>query len=345
MRIRQIFLVLAAVLAFISCSKKEQEGNLNPINLSSQVKSLKSGAGANVDKTTNDNITDASMGVFGIYNNISFETQKGSNVFPTSEAQMVSYDSAQSKWVYSPVQNWQINRFYRFRAFHPYGGAAINLQSSDADDMIIGYSVAAGSEDLLVAFKEVEATIEAIRQPVNFDFVHALSGLKFEIAFKNIADIEDDYSDYLENFYLTGLAGTGTLHYTHEEGTLLTPKMIWYALSYDTDSKFYEWSADNGSSGKQFYKAGQKSPTMVFDGNDNMVYAVPQTRKANLQPTVVYFKTQAGGNSYQSVTLPDVDWKPGKIYVYSLLVNKSDIDIVLTIKDWSELQSNVNIYL
>ncbi len=336
---------ILAVLALTACSRNEQVGDLYPIALAPQVRTLKSGAGADVNKTTNDNIIDAPMGVFGIYNNISFETASGSNVFPTSDAQMVGYDSAQSKWVYSPVQNWQINRFYRFRAFHPYGGAAINLQSSDADDMIIGYSVAAGNEDLLVAFKEVEATIEAIRQPVSFDFAHALSGLKFEIAFKNISDIEDDYSDYLENFYLTGLTGTGTLHYTHEEGTLLTPRMIWYALAYDTDSKFYEWSADKGTFGKQFYKAGQKSPTMVFDGNDNMVYAVPQTRKANSQPTKVYFKTRSGGDAYQSVTLPDIDWKPGKIYVYSLLVNKSDIDIVLTIKDWSELQSNVNIYL
>ena len=340
-------LVIVVIILCFSCKKAEEE-NLYPLAVSSEVDQLKSGAGDGVVKTTNDNIINNPMGVYGKYNDVSLGTSGGTNVFASSEAQEVTYDKTEKKWTYSPVQNWRINKYYRFRAFHPYGGSAISLNaSSDVDNLVLGYSVASGHDDLLVGFRAVTATTDVITKPVKFNFVHALSGLQFEMAFKNIAEIEDSYTDYLTEFYLTGLVATGTMNYTHADGDLVTPELNWYALAYDNSSVFYHWTADTGTDGKLISKLNddRSNAVMVFDGDSHLVYAIPQSRSASDKPTYVYFKTKNSGSDVQSAKLPDVKWEPGKIYKYTLLINASSVEINITIKDWNTVSSNNNIYL
>ena len=342
------FAICAAVLC--ACSKQADKETGYSISMSPTVREVKSGAGDDVVRTTDANLRERPMGVYGEYNAVSLEEPNGYNVFNTSGAQKVEYVTSGTigKWTYSPVQNWQINRFYRFRAYHPYSGGAIEVNpSSDVDNLLLGYSVAGGSEDLLLGFKAVQATPEVIVQPVKFEFVHALSALRFEIAFKNDPEIEDDYYDHLMEFYMEGLVGTGTLHYTHTADSYTTPQIIWYALAYDTAMQFYKCTFASETDANKFVKinAAHDNATMVFGGTDHMVYAVPQTRQAADRPTRVIFRTAKGGDSYQVVTLPDINWQQGKIYTYTLLVDKSDVDVSITIKDWSQIQSNVNIYL
>ena len=355
MKIRFIryFAFLAAFVAF-SCSKNPSgdDDSVLPLLFSAETDDLqmKSGAGANSIITTGDNLKNHSFGVYGVYTDTEGD-QNGTNVFLNSAAQEVSYDNATDpanpQWTYSPLAYWTLNKFYRFRAFHPYSGNAITLNSlSDANRIVIEYASAAGQEDLLVGFKTVESVVANIKEKVKIKFEHALSALEFKIAFKNSDDIADNYTDNIKNFYLTGLIPTGTLIYGHPTGDYLTPTIDWNATYYDGDGIYFEWTGS-----KKFGKidqidpdTGKAYPVSIFDG-DELVFCVPQTCSSSAsKPTTVHFKTQSS-EAENSVVLPSIEWKYGKIYTYTLLVNKSDIELEITVKDWTEIQSNEDIYL
>jgi hypothetical protein len=77
-----------------------------------------------------------------------------------------------------------------------------------------------------------------------------------------------------------------------------------------------------------------------------MVFAIPQTISSTPEKsTSVHFKTARGGAADHQATLPSITWESGKIYTYTLLIEKSDIKVLISIKDWNEVQSNENIYI
>ena len=83
----------------------------------------------------------------------------------------------------------------------------------------------------------------------------------------------------------------------------------------------------------------------VFDGN-GLVFCIPQTcSPADTKQTIVYFKTEKAGDAVHSAPLPPMQWEQGKIYSYTLLVNKSDLEISVSIKDWDEIQANEDLFL
>ena len=259
-------------------------------------------------------------------------------MFLSSAAQQVSWNT--DKWTYNPLQYWKLNKFYRFRAYHPYSGSAFTINAmSDVDDIFIEYAINSGKEDLLVGFQSVESTASNIKNKVKFAFKHALCALEFKIAFKNDTFIENGYTDTLTSFHLSGLIPTGTLQYTHEDGNNLSEVIKWNATYFD-DGEYYEWTGS-----KSFTKYNGSNATKVFDG-DGLVFCIPQTCSPDdTKQTIVYFKTDKAGDAVQSAPLPKMQWDPGKIYSYTLLINKSDLEISVTIKDWDKIQANEDLFL
>ncbi|MGN0195058.1 MAG: fimbrillin family protein [Candidatus Cryptobacteroides sp.] len=301
----------------------------------------KAGAGDGIVKTDGKNLTGKSFGVYGVWNDLE-ESTGGNNVFLQSTAQEVSYNSTETKWEYSPVQYWKLNKFYRFRAYHPYSGDSFSVNaSSSADNILIEYNIIPGKEDLLVGFAAVEATVTNIKEKVKFDFQHALCGLQFKIALKNVPEIADGDKDFITEFHIEGLIPTGTLRYTYDPSDVHLPIIEWNATYYDSGS-YFSWTGAH-----EFPKYnGSDNAVDIFDGTDQMVFCIPQTcSSSNDKPTTVHFKTLGGGDADNSAVLPKLEWEPGKIYIYTLLVNKSDLEVVVSIKDWKEIQSSEDVYL
>ena len=325
-----------------ACRKTDVDEGLVALSFNAQAQDieqeLKSGAGEVIVKTDETNLTSNSFGVFGVWND-TVESTGGNNVFLQSTAQEVSYIG--SEWKYSPVQYWKLNKFYRFRAYHPYSGDSFTVNpSSSADNILIEYNVIPGTDDLLVGFKAVEATIDNIKEKVKFEFQHALCGLQFKIALKNVPEIADDDKDYIKEFHIEGLIPTGTLRYTYDPSDVLLPIIDWIATYYHSGS-YFNWTGE-----KAFPKYKGDNAVNIFDGTDQMVFCIPQTcSSAADKPTTIHFKTLGGGDADNSATLPTIKWEPGKIYVYTLLVNRSDLEIVVSIKDWKEIQSSEDVYL
>lgn len=331
------FLLAIAMMALTSC-RKTNSGDVAPISFGVQTTEMKAGTGSTV--TNNDNLTGKAFGVSGVVTNTNGDFNT-SNVFNGDRVE-VSYVSS---WEYSPEAYWKINKWYRFRAYHPYEGSSINVQAASGDNLTIEYSTVSGQDDLLVGFNHLQANPENIVQRVPIVFKHALSALQFKIAFKNVADIADDYSDQITAFCMTGVSPMGTMVYSHQDGNPLTEELRWLPSFYD-ETEFYEWTGS-----KLFHKinAEKTNATIVYDTDgdkDGLVFVIPQTcSRSDAEPTMVHFKTKKGGSALHSAKLPQITWTPGNIYVYTLLVNKSDITISVTIKPWTELESNETIYL
>ena len=334
---------ISLLLLALSCTKQDKPATGIALTFEAKAEDAslagKAGAGEGVIQTDGRNLKDHPFGVFGVYTEAGEEN--GSNVFLSSAAQQVSWNS--DKWTYDPVQYWKLNKFYRFRAYHPYSGSAFSINAmSDVDDIFIEYAINAGKEDLLVGFQTVESTVSNIKDKVKFEFKHALCALEFKIAFKKDPFIEDRYTDNLTSFHLSGLIPTGTLQYTHEDGNYLSDVIKWDATYFD-DGKYYEWT---GSKQFQKYNDNGTNATTVFDGDDGLVFCIPQTcSPSEIKQTTVNFKTEKAGNAVHSAPLPKMQWEAGKVYTYTLLVNKSDLEISVTIKDWDKIQANEDLFL
>ena len=345
-----IYVFLAAAALFLlSCQRHEPEKTEPLLSFSATAEDaheVRSGAGS--EKTDGTNLTESPFGVYGIYTPTGQE-EEGTNVFLSSSAMEVTHNGAD--WTYSPTAYWSINQFYRFRAFHPFSGEAFTVNPvSDANRLLIEYKIASGQADLLVGFKPVEATIDNIQKKVQIEFRHALCGLQFKIAFEDSEDIEDGYTDEITMFHLHGFIPTGTLVYGHQDGNYNSEELRWIATYYD-DSEYYEWTGLK-SFGKHNGKKNDEGSNAVsifddLDGSgEGIVFAIPQTiSSAPEKPTSVHFKTSRGGSAIHEAVLPKHTWEPGNIYTYTLLIKKSDIKVMLSIKEWNEIQSNENIYI
>lgn len=333
--------LISSLLLAISCTKQGKPGSGFALTFEAKAVDAalagKAGAGEGVIQTTDSNLKDLPFGVFGVYSDVAGD-ENCTNVFLSSAAQQVSWNT--DKWTYDPLQYWKLNKFYRFRAYHPYSGSAFSINAmSDVDDIFIEYAINAGKEDLLVGFQDVESTASNIKNKVTFTFKHALCALEFKIAFKDDQFIEDSYTDNLTSFHLSGLIPTGTLQYTHEDGNNLSEVIKWNATYFD-DGEYYEWTGS-----KLFRRYDGSNATTVFDDN-GLVFCIPQTcSPADTKQTIIYFKTEKTGDAVHSAPLPKMQWEPGKIYSYTLLINKSDLDISVTIKDWDEIQANEDLFL
>ncbi|MGM9752815.1 MAG: fimbrillin family protein [Candidatus Cryptobacteroides sp.] len=299
--------------------------------------STKAGAGAVVSDS--ETMRSQPFGVYGLYSQDA-GAESGTNVFLTTNAMSVSYQT--TTWEYDPLAYWSINQYYRFRAYHPYSGSAFNvLNSSNVDMISIDYKVASGSEDLMFAFWTGKADESVISGRVPLVFNHALSGLCFSIGLKNSEEVSDDYTDSVTSFSLSGIIPNGTVLFSHPDGRFDEAQLVWIAENYDSSTRYYSWSGD-----KSFHKITDAVPaTPIFDGDKNVVFAIPQSSSGAKGPTKAYFTTTKGGSAVNEVTLPAVQWEPGVIYYYTFVISQSKIEVDITIKDWELVEINEDIHI
>lgn len=328
------------LLFLVACHKPSEENGVLisfASTAQSALVSTKAGAGENTVLSTTETMRSKPFGIYGLYAQDSCSVT-GKNVFLSTDAVSVSYRT--NSWEYDDLAYWSINQFYRFRAYHPYSGSAFNVLNSSSVDLIsIDYKVASGTEDLMFAFWKGQANEAVISQRVPMTFVHALAGLSFSIRFGK--DVDDNRTDNITSFAVSGIIPNGTVLYTHPDGDFDAATMIWIAENYDASTKYYQWTGS-----KPFYKLdGAHTATPIFDGENNVVMAIPQSSSGAKGPTKVFFTTSEGGDAVNEITLPEVQWEPGVIYSYTFIISQSKIDVEITIKDWEPVEINEDIHI
>lgn len=333
---RHIFLLLpAAALLLASACTKSPEPHGNAIGFSASSTPVKS---VGSQETNKDNIgTKGDIGLFGYYS-----PEDGgeavTNVFETTEAVRLTYGSG--AWTYSPVAYWHRSQYYRFRAFHPYDAHVVS--GSDADNLIISYQPSVDNYDLLVAFSERYPAGEGTGT-VTLDFRHALSALCFRIAFDpSVAGQDPDHKDVIKEFWLTGLYAAGTMYYTDTSDSNEEGAILWDRAGYEANEAFYHWTGE-----KEFgITDTDKSENIctIFDG-DGFVFAIPQTCSDPIDGfTRINFITGNAPDVVQSFELPTLDWEPGRKYTYDILITLSDVNITVSIADWTDREAQLDIF-
>ncbi len=354
MRTPTKYILILAWLAIIAqaCSKDNVADAGESLSFSADAPKAEdvSALGTKSTKTDINNLTDAPFGVYGLYSATQGAGNGTTNVFDNSSALSVSYNTTSGLWEYTrtgtnPKYYWKRNMYYRFRAYHPYT-ASVEAGGSGADVIIINYRIIEDQYDLLVAF----ATRHPATDPegtgrVPMSFQHALSALRFRVAFRKTVDAGT--TDNLTEFHLTGIQAAGMLNYTHSAGDYLSPLITWSADAFDSVTEFYK-AAPNKTFGvydkDDSTTAGNLVDVFGSSDADNVVFAIPQTcSDPRYGGTSVHFKTTGGGNVDNTAVLPSIEWQPGKIYTYTLLIEKSGVEITVSIKDWNEVQSTVDI--
>lgn len=346
-KIRTALFVSAAVLLG-SCTKPQGEEHGAAIGFSTSTVSQVEGTKSNHTgvSTTDETLKNNSFGVYGMYSVT--DGGKGTNVFDFSSPVEVRYAedviSHKTHWTYTfsgsqyhDKKYWKRNMYYRFRAYHPYN-ATLLQSSSSADGIDIEYRILDDSYDLLLASaKRYPAKDEDKYDPVKMEFKHALCALKFKIAF-NTTVTPATYTDNIIHFYIKGLNAYGHLNYTG----FGKDEVFDWSGTFNSQDKLYEWTGD-----KTFGVKGHVEPTDILELKEYF-FAIPQTCSDPANgPTSIHLFTKNGGDNEidHTVNLPPLEWQAGKIYTYTLLVNKSDIEVSVTIEPWLTKQVPVDIYL
>lgn len=346
-KIRTALFVSAAVLLG-SCTKPQGEEHGTAIGFSTSTVSQVEGTKSNHtgESTTTATLKNKPFGVYGMYSVT--EGGKGTNVFDFSSPVEVRYAedviSHKTHWTYTfsgsqyhEKKYWKRNMYYRFMAYHPYD-ATILQSSSSADGIDIEYRVLEDSCDLLLA-SATRCPAKDGYDTLQMKFNHALCALKFKIAFKETVT-PSTYTDNIIHFYIKGLNAYGHLNYT---GFGEKESFNWQG-TFNSHDKLYEWHGN-----KEFGVKGHKDPTDILE-SDQYFFAIPQTCSdpANGLTYIHLFTRKSGGDKDEidhTVNLPQLKWEAGKIYTYTLLVNKSDIEVSVTIEPWLTKQVPVDIYL
>ena len=351
-----IFALALTAVAVSSCRKDAPVQAGDAISFCAETSAAENAA-TRATKTVASNLTADSFGVYAVYSG----TNGGSSytqVFDNSSPLEVKYqtitndDGTTSKnWAYADRTGtdkrylWKRDQYYRFRAYHPYT-ASVETGGSSADGILINYRIVEDQYDLLVAFStrcpmyDSEGT-----NRVPMQFHHALSALRFRVAFGD--SVDEGTTDVLTEFHITGVMAAGMLKYTHTVDDYLKEALSWSSDAFDSTHEFYR-STTSRTFGVYNPDKPDVSvePVDIYGSSDadNVVFAIPQTcSDPQYGNTVIHFKTTGGGDVDNTAVLPSIKWEAGKIYTYTLLIKRSSVQVVVSIKDWNEVESTVDI--
>lgn len=327
---------------------------------------VKSGDGTTTQLVTTELLKKESFGIFGYK---SFDDKTGfTNVFSTDTAQKVSWNETlndnKGAWTYKPKQKWVRSMHYRFRAVWPYKPENIQAGSS-ANCFSVTYSSFVEDYDLMVAY----ATRWPLQDkdgvgPVTLSFKHALAGLRFKIKFAE--DITE--SDNLTEFYITGIYPHGQLFYGFglnasvtkdgeggtETGTTKVDDglIVWKCgdNAFNSTTPQFHWSSEQTGEALKPFGGESQAANVYFNENsagvDGAALIVPQTLSSkDGMETYVNFYTVNGGTALHRAMLPNTELEPGKIYTFTLTINRPQITIKVDIQDWKAINSNIDIIL
>lgn len=362
--------LMAVCLMAAGCSSsridpEETEGEMisfsSSLSAASEVAATKTGAGS----TLIDTDAELQGQPFGIYGDKSMNNDftDSKSVFSSNAAQKVYYTTTElswnddkgnthtvdaNTWTYDDHKKWERAMHYRFRAYWPFS-AKVN-SASTANFLAVEYRQVE-DYDLMVAYATRYPMTEGVDR-VPMTFKHALSGLRFKFKFK---DGLTNASDKVTGFYMTGLYLTGTMIYGEAAATDSTETIRWNINENTFDdgstsagTKIFNWTgSETFSVGST---AGDVTVATIFD-NDRAVFAIPQTlSEYDYRETWAHFTTESGGTAVQSVKIWDyakdesVTLKPGKIYTFTFVIGGSSVKVNIDIEDWTETQSNIDIY-
>ena len=277
----------------------------------------------------------------GLYGSYDYGGATSYKVFD-AEPKQLTYDNSVSGvtyWTYSPKQKWHREANYMFRAYYPMSD--IVTKTSSAKLLVAEYRTTVDQYDFMVACttRRPATDAEGVNK-VQLTFRHALSGLRFKVKYKNTVTPATSF-DHVTDMFLNNIYPVGTLLFGKEYDSDPVDRLQWQMSYFSTYDRYYRWGGM-----KEFGVDGYGMTANIYDdyNDDGVVFTIPQV----LTNAKVNFKTSKGGDAVYTAELKTSDvseWLPGKIYTYTLTVAGSSIELTVSVEDWTDVASNVDIYI
>ena len=283
------------------------------------------------------------------------------NVFDNAEIVYTGtrWNSAEGKDVY-----WAVGGDYKFRAYYPQTLADYIMESSDADVFVIDYNTVKIQEDMMVAYAAVDTQTADLSAPVELEFHHTLSAVKFRFQFID-GYLEEDYltSCWLENKAEGGLTNIGMMVYGGSDS-----EQISWSESYQppVGQKMYYWKHPgiyfNRTSGTNTAAVAYMDPSYCSEGesfsrNDGWLLLIPQESNGKVQ---ICFTTKTGGDVIYRIDIPKktgtkadgsqdgddkelVYFAPSHRCTYTVNIGKINLELKISLSKWNQLDSSYSI--
>ena len=247
---------------------------------------------------------------------------------------------------------WRPGETYRFRAYYPAG---VELrENTSASTFIADYRTGNQQDDMLAGYQKVQlSTLADLQQHVQLRMKHMLSAVKFTFRFK------EDFpsTDYLTGMWLENESEGSFVDYgllVFGDGTEDGVERVqWYGITAPSaGEKMYQWCT---SPGLEFsstddtravaYQSSNAASTVTdgefYTGNGGFVLMIPQTVA---EGTAICFTTRGSLGYTFKVPIPEgTVLEPGYRYTFNVIISKLDVELLITIKPWNELESSYTI--
>lgn len=325
---KQLLLLGMAVAVMASCSKNEV------LEVSD---SVRPGIGFNtyVGNTTRVTAEDNDLAALkeegmGFYVHGQYKKTDGSGAvteaFRGDEQAHVTWGG--SSWGYTPLTYWLAGNTYKFAAFAP--ALAVDHKFDYATNQLtITNFVADGATDLVVAATTPDGvasdTYISNNTPINFNFKHALSKVKF--TFKN--GWRDQVKMVINNIQLTNVDTQGTLTTPANLNSQAPSLSNWAAGNKLSEAATYQDVTGTGSDGLTTYEQTYEyehflmpqTLTKAPGSEIKLTFTVTITNDQNQGPDI-----DGAGHNYKTITatLPTAavtEWTPSYAYNYVITIN------------------------
>lgn len=257
--------------------------------------------------------------------------------------------------------------------------------NASATTFAVEYSVDKLQQDLLMAYTMIDTYKFGLSNHVPLYLKHMLSAVKFKFRYKPDFIAEDRFvSCWLENITeadhgVDAVSVVANLAYGTDPTDVSKDMITWTPSYFPTRGKrMFYWENDPIAAGDSYLmkrtssddadattvtayrNVGLKDPANIYAGNDGWILMIPGTSLGN---THLVYTTQKGGDILHYVKLPKtINWtrtlsdgsvetgtserlEPGKRYVFTVLISKTDLEIVVSIEDWNIRDSSFSIHL
>jgi formylglycine-generating enzyme required for sulfatase activity len=294
-------------------------------------------------KTINTRVAEtedvAGIASFKVFAKWSEDGVSGFNFFSGQE---ITGSSSGTVWTYLPAKYWPQSGDAAFYAYSPYNSTYVNTPFTlagdyDGDPTLVYTVPATAQEDFLVASAKAGPLNESYVDPVQFQFSHALSQLKF-----SAKSVSENLQFVIHSIKVKGLNSRGTLTYdydaqTYSWGSQDTP--LEYAPVVESTTIEYDAVVGNFQSLTATGEGLAFLPQTVED----KAISLELTYRVDVDTEPTPFEAEFSfDNQKATVLLPALTFAPGYRYNVQLALGKETATLhkvefsSIGLADWSD---------
>lgn len=279
---------------------------------------------------------------FSVYGDWIRPNGERKEVFHDVKVSYTTDSKAPTGWIYDPIQHWQMDGRYEFRAYWP--ASATVLGTATAQTLALEYNMLLRNDDMMVAY--VGCPTKNSGKPVSLNFHHTLSAVAVKF---QAPGAECEYR--LKHLFFTSLNYIGALPYnlTDTEPDV-TESWVYGARSYVNpedimaSERLREWSSSSG----------QVIPESADNYPERFDLFLPQplvVGQGIAQPSITFtldVKWATTDTITMTVALPtknsageDMVWRAGRKYIYVITVQPDKFDVEVRTTKWDEVDASV----